>query len=709
MISSVDRKLDCKCPYTINLDVTFTKQIQKKNKTFVDGHLVVSDSGIQLLDTSLVPICRLDFTSAKQCHRMTLFHKQYDRAVVESQGLLQGVLDGIIVCLDNPPNLPNRAATRPEKIQTHPSSVEKFIPVEFQPATNVHSTKSFCAATRVDQLIEFSSSSAACPPDLSDFRLRIVNTVYREIFNSIGRSTNLTQLMHAKLFRLENKIILESSVKFPDFFSLVVSKSSNQEIMVFRSISGSHPHSARAELVQISSGSCEPITISIMTNLHCDIRLLDCMRSPEIGSSFPFSLLAYPDSVGAIPTPPLSTDIVEDCWDKLMRLCEFTDEQISVLLSVRDWVVSSDSKPLVTIEGVFGSGKSTLIAACMYFLSSVFDCHQLEIDKSRILLLAATNAAVDSTLYKLYRTGYENFVRLGVVDRVDPTLSDFTGTINSSSSRPALTQNEWKNNRRIIGTTAATAADLSLTCQFLFIDEGSQLTEIAALLPLIQTRPIRILVLGDSHQLSQPCAAEISESILTRLAMNKSAKKFELSVQFRCHDSVAQFCSQSFYHRPIVTAKTRAELVDPIPSLLPITIIQHKFRSERESGFKSLLNKNEAQLIIDFLTQRAIPPKISVAVITFYCAQHEYLSDVLAANSLSHIPVHTVDSFQGSEADVILISLVTSDATRSEQFIANPNRLNVALSRAIHKLVIFGHTSLFEKICVFSKLKSLVD
>ena len=59
----------------------------------------------------------------------------------------------------------------------------------------------------------------------------------------------------------------------------------------------------------------------------------------------------------------------------------------------------------------------------------------------------------------------------------------------------------------------------------------------------------------------------------------------------------------------------------------------------------------------------------------------------------SHFPppaVHTVDSFQGSEADVVVISAVRCNARGDVGFLADPRRLNVALTRAKSVCVFVG-------------------
>jgi hypothetical protein len=58
----------------------------------------------------------------------------------------------------------------------------------------------------------------------------------------------------------------------------------------------------------------------------------------------------------------------------------------------------------------------------------------------------------------------------------------------------------------------------------------------------------------------------------------------------------------------------------------------------------------------------------------------------------SYFKVFTVDSYQGEENDIILLSLVRSNSYLSVGFLDNKNRLVVALSRARRGLYIFGNT-----------------
>jgi len=101
----------------------------------------------------------------------------------------------------------------------------------------------------------------------------------------------------------------------------------------------------------------------------------------------------------------------------------------------------------------------------------------------------------------------------------------------------------------------------------------------------------------------------------------------------------------------------------------------------------------------------------SVACLTFYRGQERTIREKLQkftgkSDGVSNfdikengkndvnIKLHTVDKFQGHEADIVFLSMVQNTRVG---FMDNPNRLNVAITRAKFQLVIFGDNVFFSE------------
>ncbi|XP_015376021.1 PREDICTED: putative regulator of nonsense transcripts 1 [Diuraphis noxia] len=78
---------------------------------------------------------------------------------------------------------------------------------------------------------------------------------------------------------------------------------------------------------------------------------------------------------------------------------------------------------------------------------------------------------------------------------------------------------------------------------------------------------------------------------------------------------------------------------------------------------------------------------LTIAVLTPYHKQREQINMLLRKKKIS-LNVNTIDSFQGGECDVLLISTVR---TNGVGFMDDICRLNVALTRARQSLIICGN------------------
>ncbi len=88
-------------------------------------------------------------------------------------------------------------------------------------------------------------------------------------------------------------------------------------------------------------------------------------------------------------------------------------------------------------------------------------------------------------------------------------------------------------------------------------------------------------------------------------------------------------------------------------------------------------------------------------VVTPYNAQQVMVEAALAEAGFDEVPVGTVDSFQGQEAPVAIVTLAASsgrDAPRGLDFLLLQNRLNVAISRAKHTAFLVYGTGLLDDL-----------
>jgi len=103
--------------------------------------------------------------------------------------------------------------------------------------------------------------------------------------------------------------------------------------------------------------------------------------------------------------------------------------------------------------------------------------------------------------------------------------------------------------------------------------------------------------------------------------------------------------------------------------------------TEEEIG-TSFVNRREAQKAVEIAKELRSTFE-NVIILTPYTGQCSCM-----LSQQSGVPIHTIDSFQGREADAVVVSIVR---THSIGFWKEPGRLNVALTRARKALVVLGN------------------
>ncbi|MCO5570062.1 hypothetical protein L7F22_023776 [Adiantum nelumboides] len=112
------------------------------------------------------------------------------------------------------------------------------------------------------------------------------------------------------------------------------------------------------------------------------------------------------------------------------------------------------------------------------------------------------------------------------------------------------------------------------------------------------------------------------------------------------------------------------------------------FQSESKS------NANEIDIVsrhVRLLLANGLDPT-RISILSPYNLQVSMLSDHMRSRGggCEKVTIGSIDSMQGMENDVIVVSLVRSNEERSVGFLAEKKRLNVAMTRAKRQLCIVG-------------------
>ncbi len=90
-----------------------------------------------------------------------------------------------------------------------------------------------------------------------------------------------------------------------------------------------------------------------------------------------------------------------------------------------------------------------------------------------------------------------------------------------------------------------------------------------------------------------------------------------------------------------------------------------------------------------------------VGIICMYSKQREVLNRMkgearwIPVELRKLIKVDTVDSYQGKENRVVILSTVRNNPQLNPGFLRSPNRINVAMSRAMERLIVVGSTAMW--------------
>lgn len=233
------------------------------------------------------------------------------------------------------------------------------------------------------------------------------------------------------------------------------------------------------------------------------------------------------------------------------------------------------------------------------------------------------------------------------------------------------------------------------------IDEACQMTEPEALLALTMGGR-QVVLIGDPDQLPpkvddyEAITLGLEVSLFYRLQMAKQIPVLLLDEQHRMNPSISFFPSKYIYDGKLNNGPNTSNLHTPSgfpwPNRHAVCFVCCDGDEQATLNNRSWTNKREAFLIEElaqsFFRQRSLDEG-QVGVMAAYREQAN-----LIGKRMPQVKTGTVDSFQGSQKDVIFVSLVRSNQLG---FVKDNRRLNVALTRARRGLIVVGRRSLLEQ------------
>lgn len=238
----------------------------------------------------------------------------------------------------------------------------------------------------------------------------------------------------------------------------------------------------------------------------------------------------------------------------------------------------------------------------------------------------------------------------------------------------------------------------------LIIDEASQAVEAETLIPFA-LQPEKCLLVGDIQQLPATVVSQEAVrynydwSMMWRLTEECKQRCNMLTKQYRMHPAIRQWPSEQYYNNQLEDAPEIAHRPVSLSQYGPYAFID--LASEERSANHSFYNPEECRQVITLLHElaaKSVDIKTQVDIITFYAAQAEYMQREFSKIPLLRgVKINTVDSYQGSENDYIIISFVRANRKRGVGFLRDFRRLNVALTRARLALLMVGNAATLER------------
>lgn len=233
--------------------------------------------------------------------------------------------------------------------------------------------------------------------------------------------------------------------------------------------------------------------------------------------------------------------------------------------------------------------------------------------------------------------------------------------------------------------------DKELLYDYVIIDESSQVDLATGALALSCAK--RAVIVGDTKQLPNVVTNDLklrtdvifstyklkeayryssNSLLLALLELFPALPKTLLKEHYRCHPKIIEFCNQKFYHNELIVLSEYTDNRQPLMV----------YKTAAGNHARQLMNQRQIDIIRQEIIVKEQLTDTDLGIVTPYRNQTNALQHAFRGST---VKADTVDKFQGRENEVIILSTVDNEIS---EFTDNPNRLNVAVSRAQEQLIL---------------------
>ena len=345
------------------------------------------------------------------------------------------------------------------------------------------------------------------------------------------------------------------------------------------------------------------------------------------------------------------------------------------------------------IQGPPGTGKTLMLAHLARLLVA---------DGRRVFVTALTHRAIHNALNKIPKV--DNAIpvcKIGEGRHMDdlevPNYETF------ASSRFGDNSGGY-----VIGATPFALQSRRLSgveFDVVLFDEASQITLPLAIMGMLAGS--KYVFIGDENQLPPVTTFSVAEATQISIFNYLAGRGNEtmLNVTYRLNDVLTAWPSRTFYRNELKSSEDSASrrlILSPEATRWDFVL-----DPESPAVFLDLCHQNttvrsrmEADVVMELclsLFMRDVSPE-DIGVVVPYRAQSRLIRSLIRRNLLdsdlaNRLVVDTVERMQGQEREVIIVSFATASARFAAQmadFLFQPQRLNVAVTRPRTKLILVG-------------------